>query len=85
MHVYHMLLDSILLIGTKWLPPRGTCEDAEKNCEEKELPQPMNKKSEIQWKERCNEFSEALKTVTAAENPYANFATAVHPFVSPVL
>ena len=45
----------------------------------------MNKKSEIQWKERCNEYSEALKTVTAAENPYANFATAVHPFVSPVL
>ena len=29
--------------------------------------------------------SEALKTVTAAEIPYANFATAVHPFVSPVL
>ena len=26
-------------------------------------------------------ISEALKTVTAAENPYANFATAVHPFV----
>ena len=37
-----------LPMGTKWLPPRGTCEDAEKNCEEKELPQPMNKKSEIQ-------------------------------------
>ena len=25
--------------------------------------------------------SEAMKMVTAAENPYANFATAVHPFV----
>jgi hypothetical protein len=26
----------------------GTCEDAEKNYMEKELPQPMNKKSESQ-------------------------------------
>ena len=48
-------------LGTKWLPPRGTCEDAEKNCEEKELPQPMNKKSEIQWKERCNEYFRSVE------------------------
>ena len=48
---------------------------------EKELPQPLNKKSESNRRRGVMSISEALKTVTAAENPYANFATAVHPLI----
>ena len=46
-HIHTYVRMYTCIYGAKWLPPRGTCEDAEKNCEEKELPQPMNKKSEI--------------------------------------
>ena len=57
----------------------GTCEDAEKNCEEKELPQPMNKKSEIQWKERCNEYFRSVEDGDSSGEPLREFCNCCSP------